>query len=111
MAASCNYDQKVHWVAKLGAFAGSVLSLSWFFAGWRQVHEAPTAANWLLLATGVLVTAFLVTLQGYWIYFDEKAKGSLRKRIDFYERIHNALNAKAKAAACCADEGMSDTDG
>jgi len=104
MGASCNYDRKIHWAAKVGAFVGSVITLSWFFAGWRQVSEAQTITNWLTLAAGVLFTALLVCLQGYWIYFDEKAKGNLRKRINIFERIHDALTKKS-AAACCADEG------
>jgi hypothetical protein len=93
---------------KVAVFVASVASLSWFFAGWRQVHEAQTLANWSLLAGSTLLTAFLVALQGYWIYFDEKAKGNLRKRINLYEKIHDALAAKPFAGACCGDGGDKD---
>ena len=93
---------------KVAVFVASVISLSWFFAGWRQVHEAQTLANWSLLVGSTLLTAFLLALQGYWIYFDEKAKGSLRKRIDLYEKIHDALAASSFAGVCCGDEGKND---
>lgn len=103
MAAS-NYKKcGVHWAVKTAAFVASIFSLSWFFAGWRLVHEAQTTANWLALTGGTVFTVLLVSLQGYWIYFDEKAKGTLRKRIGLYERIHDALALKSSAAACSRD--------
>lgn len=100
MAAGC-YDQKTHWAVKLSAFVASVFTLSMFFAGWRQVNEAANLANWSLLVGGTVLTLALIFLQGYWIYFDEKAKGTLRKRIELYERIHDALAARSSLKACC----------
>src|SRR5262250_1993085 len=59
------------WGIKLAVFAASVISLSWFFAGWRQIHEASTLASWSLLVGGTLATLLLLGVQGYWIYFEE----------------------------------------
>jgi hypothetical protein len=83
----------IHWSYKLSAFIASVITLSWFFAGWRQVCESGTFMDWALLAAGTLSTIILLLLQGYWIYFDEKAKGSLKKHITFYEYIHAKLQS------------------
>lgn len=105
MAGCQDYRYNIPRGVKIAAFAVSVISLSWFFAGWRQLHEAPTLANWLLLAGGVASTILLLGLQGYWIYFDEKSKGRLRKRIELYEKIHARLFAKTQAAACVGDGG------
>jgi|SRR5215471_5178448 len=89
-------EYKIHWSAKLLAFALSVIALSWFFAGWRQVNETHTPVDWLLLLGGIAGTLLLLGLQGYWMYFEEKAKGSLRKRIQLFEAIHAALSGSRK---------------
>jgi hypothetical protein len=96
MEAGLTNGYKIHWAVKLSAFAGSVVTLSWFFAGWRQVNEAQTLANWLLLLAGIVLTVLLLGLQGYWIYFEEKAKGTLRKRVELFERIYSALHGSPK---------------
>jgi hypothetical protein len=95
MVAGIN-EYKIHWGAKLLAFAASVIALSWFFAGWRQVNETQTIFAWLLLFGGIAGTLLLLGLQGYWMYFEEKAKGSLRKRIKLFETIHTALSGGRK---------------
>lgn len=83
----------IHWSLKMSAFVASVVSLSWFFAGWRQVNEKGGLGDWGLLFFGTGLTLSLLVLQGYWIYSEEKEKGSLRKRIGFYEFIHARLQA------------------
>ena len=103
MAESCTYNPRNHWTVKVSIFAASVISLSWFFAGWRQVVEAQTLGHWLLLAGALVLTLLLVGLQGYWIYFEESAKGTLRKRIKIYETIHDALE-KRRSGDCCKEE-------
>jgi hypothetical protein len=83
----------IHWSYKLSAFAGSVVTLSWLFAGWRQVNESGAIADWALLLVGILSTAVLLLLQGYWIYIEEKVKGSLKKNIALYETIYAKLQS------------------
>lgn len=84
----------IHWSFKWSIFAGSVLSLSWFFAGWRQVNEAGGLADWGLLLGGTAATAALVLVQAYWIYFEEKGKGKLTKRVEFFEKINKKLEER-----------------
>lgn len=84
--------RKVHWAFRMTAFAASVITLSWFFAGWRQIQETGLFADWLLLACGTAFTVLLLGVQAYWIYFEEKDKGTLKKRIDLFEKMHLRLN-------------------
>jgi hypothetical protein len=88
--------KKNTWAPKLAAFAASVVSLSWFFAGWRAINESTALSGWLLLAGGTLLTLFLIGLQGYWIYFEEKQKGTLKRRVELFEKIHVRLNKNAE---------------
>lgn len=100
----------VHWTIKLGTFVASVVTLSWFFAGWRQVHEAATVGNWMLLAGGIVATLLLVALQGYWIYFEEKRKGTLRRRIEVFERIAAAIGSDPAQVALASAKGDTEID-
>lgn len=84
----------IHWSIKWSVFAASVISLSWFFAGWRQVNQTGQLTDWALLAIGTLLTLGFIMVQGYWIYFEEKKKGRLTKRIALYERVYEFLSAK-----------------
>lgn len=95
---------KIHWTIKVMAFAASVAALSCFFAGWRQVHESSNFANWAVLLGGTAATLLLLTLQGYWIYFAEKEKGTLRKRIVLFEKIHGLLQPHVGNHSCCGGE-------
>lgn len=85
-----------HWSLKWSIFAASVISLSWFFAGWRQVNETGGVSDWALLFGGTAATMCLLGVQGYWIYFEEKNKGKLTKRIALFESIYEKLEAKRK---------------
>jgi hypothetical protein len=103
--------KKITLAHKIIAFVASVIALSWFFAGWRAVNESTAPGGWLLLLGGTLATVLLVGLQGYWIYFEEKEKGTLRRRIDLFERIHAKLNKQTngngpKKSACGAEEAQ-----
>ncbi len=81
----------IHWSIRLTAFIASVLTLSLFFAGWREVMEHGQLSGAALLATGVLSTLMLLGLQGFWIYFEEKQKGTLRRHIGWFEALHSFL--------------------
>jgi hypothetical protein len=86
---------KTHWTFKIAAFVASVVSLSWLFAGWRAINETGDAVSWALLIGSTALTLLLIGLQGYWIYFDEKAKGGLRRRIELFEMIHQRIHCRA----------------
>lgn len=91
--------RKVHWAFRLTAFVASVITLSWFFAGWRQIHETAVFADWLLLASGTVFTILLLGVQSYWIYFEEKDKGTLKKRIELFEKVQMRLMRKVNSPA------------
>lgn len=82
---------RIKWSYKIAAFLASVVSLSWFFAGWRQIHESATLLSWMIFLGAIMLTSLLICLQAYWIYFEEKAKGTLRKRIELFEKINTTI--------------------
>lgn len=82
----------MHRLVKWSVFIASVITLSWFFAGWRQVNESGQIADWAVLAGGTLSTLALVTVQAYWIYFEEKEKGKLTKRVEIFEKVKARLD-------------------
>lgn len=82
---------KVKFAYKLVAFLGAVIALSWFFEGWRQISQALSFESVGILILGTVTTIFFVGVQAYWIYFEEKSKGELKKHIGLFERIHEYL--------------------
>jgi hypothetical protein len=85
---------KVHWSIRTIAFIASVLTLSLFFAGWRELTESGHIVYGAFVMTaGTVLTGLMLVLQGYWIYFEEKEKGTLRRHIRWYESLYSALNA------------------
>lgn len=83
---------KTHWSLRYSLFIFSVISLSWFFAGWRGINEHGSVADWATLIGGTTLTIGLLAVQGYWIYIEELKKGSLRRHIPLFDRIHGKLN-------------------
>ncbi len=79
---------KVAFRAKAVAFIATVITLSWFFEGYRQVSAAFTLEHCAILAAGTGLTLVLLAVQGYWIYVEEKTKGTLKRRIGIYERFY-----------------------
>lgn len=85
---------KVHLAIRTTAFIASVLTLSLFFAGWREfAEEGHVAYGVFVMASGIVLTALMLVLQGYWIYFEEKEKGTLRRHIRWYESLYPVLDA------------------
>src|SRR5580658_1325096 len=70
------------------AFVLAVIALSWFFEGWREVQKGPTLLHCAVLFAGTTATLLMLGVQGYWIYIEEKLKGTLKKRIGLFERIY-----------------------
>jgi hypothetical protein len=92
---------EVRFAFKATAFCASVITLSWFFAGWRQIHESIGFSSVSTLLAGIVCTGALISLQAFWIYLEEKQKGSLMRRIGLFEKLYDnlvqrkvALNAK-----------------
>jgi hypothetical protein len=72
---------------KLAAFAAATLSLSLFFEGFRQVSHEPSIPHLALLLLGIVFTALMVWLQAFWIYIEEKSKGSLAKKVVHFDKL------------------------
>lgn len=83
---------KVRFAFKAAAFIASVISLSWFFEGWRKINEEATIIHFGILIGGTLLTLALIGLQAYWIYIEEKTKGTLKKRIGVFDKIESHLD-------------------
>ena len=81
-------------------FVGAVLELSWFFEGWRQVQEGVTLPHCAMLLFGTATTIFFVGVQAYWIYLEEKFKGTLKKRFGLFERIYEMTKRDSDIQGC-----------
>lgn len=92
--ASAQPVYKIKFALKAVAFCAAVISLSWFFQGWREVNQAPSPGSFALLIFGTSLTLLILGVMGYWTYFEEKSKGTLRKRIKLYEDIHTRLELR-----------------
>jgi hypothetical protein len=93
---------KTHWSLRWSFFIASVISLSWFFTGWRGINEHGALADWALLIGATLLTLTLLAIQGYWIYVEELKKGSLKRRIAIYDCIHEKL--ASRSIPCAAEK-------
>lgn len=85
---------KIRFAIKLVAFFAATIALSWFFEGWRQVSDSPTVAHCAVLFGGTLATISVVGLMSYWTYFEEKSKGTLKKKVALFEGIRENLQAR-----------------
>jgi hypothetical protein len=86
--------RKISFKAKTIAFLLATLSLSWFFEGWRQINSTANLGGWAIFALGIVSTLLTVGIWAYWIYIEEKSKGTLRKRIGLFESIERSLGSK-----------------
>jgi hypothetical protein len=82
---------KVKFSIKVAAFCASVMTLSWFFEGWRRIHQDLGFVSVSILMAGVVCTIGLIALQAFWIYVEEKQKGTLLRRIDLFEKLYEGL--------------------
>ncbi|MBX9694025.1 MAG: hypothetical protein K2Z81_16695 [Cyanobacteria bacterium] len=103
----CSHDEeidaaksgrKVKLSYRLFVFIASVISLSWFFEGTRQVNESLTVPHVGLLILGAALTSLFIGIYTYWIYIEEKEKGTLKKRVNLFEKIYSNLHQKEEIA-------------
>jgi hypothetical protein len=98
---------KIKLPIKLFTLACSVIALSWVFEGYRQVSQSPSLSHVALLTTGILLTGFLLWLQAFWIYIEEKSKGKLTKQIIHFDRLQKYLEYQASPIASKKEGGCS----
>ncbi len=85
---------KVRLPIRLAAFALTVITLSWFFEGWREIQNEPGLVACAYLFFGITLTGLLLTVQGYWIYIEEKSTGKLVRKVKLFDKIEAKLSAK-----------------
>ena len=79
---------------KIAVMALSILALSLFFEGWREVKTALTAGSFAILVSGILTTVFLLWIQAFWIYIEEKQKGTLKKKIIHFDKLQSYIEKR-----------------
>ena len=84
---------KVKFQAKAVALVLSILSLSWFFEGVRHWKQSPDLGHAAFLVVPVLTTLLLLWVQAFWIYIEEKSRGTLRKTVVHFDRIEEWLKS------------------
>jgi hypothetical protein len=72
----------------------SIFAMSLIFEGWRQLKTGLTLEHSLVLLLGIFSTAVLLWIQAFWIYVEEKSKGTLKKKIVHFDRLDEYLQKK-----------------
>ncbi len=80
---------KLKFAVKLVGFLAATLSLSLIFEGWRQINQSPSSAHWALLLVAIVLTTFLLWVQAFWIYIEEKSKGTLKRRVSHFDKLES----------------------
>ncbi len=101
---------KVKTPIKLLALVCSVVALSWFFEGYRQVSQSPSITHVAVLILGIASTVFFLWLQAFWIYVEEKSKGTLTKQIAHFDRLYNYFENRASSTTCKSEGDGSHCD-
>jgi len=99
--------QKVKFIYKLINFSCAAYALSLFFEGWREIGKDLSVANAVTLVAGTVFTLLFLGVHAYWVYFEEKAKGTLKKRIQLFEKINLALRPKSGNKVVVTEKGES----
>jgi hypothetical protein len=82
---------KVRFIMKVIAFCCAVISLSWFFEGWREIHRVVNFATVGILVVGTVGTLMLLGLMTFWTYCEEKQKGTLVRRLALFETLYEIV--------------------
>jgi len=78
---------KVKLPIRIAVIVLSVIALSWFFEGCRQIKAGITLAHVAVLFGGTVSTLFLLWLQAFWIYVEEKSKGTLKRKVVHFDKL------------------------
>ncbi len=89
---SVNRRLKIKFVYKFFAFVFSVIALSWFFEGTRQIQLGLSVSAIVYLLVGSLLTVALIGVQAFFIYAEEKSKDSRTRKIPLFDPIYDRLS-------------------
>jgi len=96
---------KVKLSLRLFTFTLTVITLSWFFEGWREIQREPGFVSVAYLFFGTTLTLLLLAVQGYWIYIEEKSTGKLVRKVKLFDKIEAKLLARQQERTNCGDQG------
>lgn len=91
-SSTVNKGLKIKFVYKLFAFAFSVVALSWFFEGTRQIQAGLSLSAIVYILVGSLLTVALIGVQAFFIYAEEKSKDSRTRKIPLFDPIYDRLS-------------------
>ncbi|MFA7338402.1 MAG: hypothetical protein WC028_16570 [Candidatus Obscuribacterales bacterium] len=87
-----NRRLKIKFVYKFFAFVFSVVALSWFFEGTRQIQAGLSLSAIVYILVGSLLTVALIGVQAFFIYAEEKSKDSRTRKIPLFDPIYERLS-------------------
>lgn len=94
-ANTANKRLKIKFVYKFFAFVFSVVALSWFFEGTRQIQAGLSVSAIVYVLAGSLLTVALIGVQAFFIYAEEKSKDNRTRKIRLFDSIYERLNRPA----------------
>lgn len=89
---------KVKLALKLVAFVFSVITLSWFFEGTRQIQNGLSLSAVAYVIAGSVLTVALIGVQAFFIYAEEKSKNDGTRKIPLFDKIYYKLATVNKSA-------------
>lgn len=102
---SSNRRLKIKFVYKFFAFVFSVVALSWFFEGTRQMQAGLSVSAIVYVLAGSLLTVALIGLQAFFIYAEEKSKDNRTRKIRLFDAVYERLTRPT-----CSDKSDESTD-
>mgnify|MGYP000449815635 CR=1 FL=1 len=104
-SSSGNKRLKIKFVYKFLAFVFSVVALSWFFEGTRQLQAGLSVSAIVYVLAGSLFTVALIGVQAFFIYAEEKSKDNRTRKIRLFDAVYERLTR-----ASCSDKYDESTD-
>lgn len=104
-SSSSNRRLKIKFVYKFFAFVFSVVALSWFFEGTRQMQAGLSVSAIVYVLAGSLLTVALIGVQAFFIYAEEKSKDNRTRKIRLFDAVYERLTRPS-----CSDKSDESTD-
>lgn len=104
-SSSSNRRLKIKFVYKFFAFVFSVVALSWFFEGTRQMQAGLSVSAIVYVLAGSLLTVALIGVQAFFIYAEEKSKDNRTRKIRLFDAVYERLTRPS-----CRDKSDESTD-
>ena len=86
---STNNQIKLKFWVKLSMFIICVFTLSLFFEAVRKIQQDFNTLNMLGLVTVVILNGLVLFAQAFLIYYEEKMRGNLKKKVGVFDSLIN----------------------